>query len=457
MTLDPSQAADYLSRYVEAYRQEYRRLIEPPPAGGGYPSLEISPYLYAEELLCIISADGVAIIEQSREPAGQWWIAGGPALMADFPDSRTPSEVVEFLRQEGVWGKPIGIYRLVADGGVPDQVWQGEVGPVLEEVRSVAGGVRLVIKRVDLDRLEVLQRLSFGTLGLIIDIHLAGPETDFWFPHVVRRLGFLTADRLRHRFVNYLELSPHTDSAAWDARNITTRVQADVRRDFGWAFTLPEQHGGSLSFGVGQNWVQPYYDRLSRLGDAIEAFAALLESQGNEDESVFHNFLLANPILLDVYGEAVSKPRFVYPDRETPLGKSYVEPDFVIRYPGESYRLVELEKPSRRIATKDGQPRSEVTHATFQIAEWKAYIANHYDQIKAIFPGIAVNHTAMVVMSRSSATSFGVGRDEARYRELLRSQYPGIEILTYDDLLERARQAYARVASLGISAESKRA
>lgn len=102
------------------------------------------------------------------------------------------------------------------------------------------------------------------------------------------------------------------------------------------------------------------------------------------------------------------------------------------------------------MATKQGQPRAEVNQAAFQIAEWGAFIANHYDQLKTEFPGLAVNHTAMIVISRTTQRSYGEGRNIRKYKELLQAQFPTVEILTYDDLLERARGAYTRLASLGI-------
>jgi hypothetical protein len=75
----------------------------------------------------------------------------------------------------------------------------------------------------------------------------------------------------------------------------------------------------------------------------------------------------------------VSRPRFVYPEGKSPLGKAYVEPDFVIRRPGSRYTVVELERPGKLVATKRGHARAEVTQASFQIAEFKDYIVEHYD------------------------------------------------------------------------------
>jgi hypothetical protein len=448
MALTPSALATYLARYISAYREEYNRLTGEPPDGGGYPPLQISPYIGAVQLDCMVAKDGVAILDSS-EPDHQWWIAGGPAMMPDFPDSRTPPEVLRLLKKNGLWGKPIGIYRLVPENGISDAVWRGELGTAIEEAVAEIGGVAIRVRRLDLTLGELIQRLTFGAFGVCLDIHLPSPDSDFWAPHIVRGIGFGPADRHTRRFVNYLELTVHLDDAAWDARAIGTRVQVDVRRDFALAFSVPpELGGGTLSFGQGR-WIERYRDRLSGLYDAIKGMRELLRASDLPEDAV-HEYLLMNPILLDVYGQAVSKPRLPYPEAESPLGKKYLEPDFIIRFPGSRYRLVELERPSKRLATIQGQPRAEVTQATFQIAEWRAYIANHYDVICTEFPGISTACTATIIISRSGEAAIGEDRDMMKYQELLRTQYPGIEILTYDELLERAQAAYVQLAALGV-------
>jgi hypothetical protein len=122
MTLSVTTAAKYLARYVTEYQREYTHLTTLPPQGVGYPSLVVSPYLYSEELLCLLSPDGATIVDQSREPEYQWWIAGGPCLMVDFPETRTPIEIVELLKAQGIWEKPIGIYRIVAQQSIPEEL-----------------------------------------------------------------------------------------------------------------------------------------------------------------------------------------------------------------------------------------------------------------------------------------------------------------------------------------------
>lgn len=451
MTLTPSRVAEYLRRYVEAYRSEYSRFTSPAPQGGGYPPLRISPYLDAELLECFVSPDGAAILQLGNEPEYQWWIAGGPALMADYPETRTPPEVTEFLKREGIVGKPLGIYRVVAQGGIPVEIWNGEIPAPVAEATERVGSTEIRVHRLDIGRLDFVKRLTFGVLGHILDVHLPGPESQFWRPHLLRTIGFCTADRRRRRFVGYLELLAHVDAAAWDDRSISARVRNDVRRDFALS-TQPAGKGGLMSLGSQQDLIHPFIDRLDALGHVIKDFAELLATQTGAAESVFHDFLERNSILLDVYGEAVSKPRFTYPDGESPLGKLYVEPDFVIKLPGRAYKLVELERPAKRLATVQGQPRAEVTQAVFQIAEWRAYIVKHYDRIRDQFPGIALSHDAMVVISTTADTALGTNTDRERYKELLRAQYPGIEILTYTDLLDRAQQAFLRLSALAVGA-----
>lgn len=440
--------AEYLTQYVAAYRREYEAFVSVPPRGGGYPRLAISPLLGTTFLTCMVARDGYALAESSRPPAYSWEIAGGPALMTDFEDSHVPQEVMSFLRAENLIGKPIGIFRIVAKEGIPDDIWRGELGrPVAStEVKCQSCNVR--VERYDISWNSLIQHLTFGAYGLILNIPLPTESSPFWQPHVVRDLGFFPADRNNKRFFNLLELGPHLDPAAWDVRSLPTRVAFDVRQDFAWAFSAQARGtGGTISLGPPRAWIERFHDRLRLLGDCIERFSALLRSS-ESNEAVFHDFLKANPILLDVYGDVESKPRFSYPDGDSPLGKAYVEPDFIVRYLGQSYKLIELERPSKNLATARGESRAGVTQAAFQIAEWTTFIQKHYDLLKDRFPGISSNYSSTIIMSRSTEASVGVGRQMQEYRTLLRNQLNVDEILTYDDLLERAAGAYARLAAL---------
>lgn len=294
----------------------------------------------------------------------------------------------------------------------------------------------------------LIERLTFGAFCGILDLKLPDPGERLWNPHIIRNLGFATADRKHKRFFHYLELSPQTDESAWDTRSIWVRVAADIRRDYAHTVQTSGQFGAFVSRGGLAVPVLSVADRLSLLKRTIDEFQDLLDQHANEDESVFHSYLREHPILLDIYGTPVYKPRWYYPANTSPLGKRYVEPDFVIKYPGNAYRLVELEKPGKQIVTRAGHPRQELGQAAFQIAEWLDYIAHHYASIEDDYPAICTNHSSMIVISRPKVAARGNPRDIRRWMEVIKLQYRVHEVLLYDDLLVLAREALIRLSEL---------
>jgi hypothetical protein len=74
-----------------------------------------------------LTNDGFLILDCSKEPDYQWWIAGGPALCVDYEPSRTPEHVTDTLKASGILGKPIGIYRIVSQKPLADEVWSGKL------------------------------------------------------------------------------------------------------------------------------------------------------------------------------------------------------------------------------------------------------------------------------------------------------------------------------------------
>lgn len=161
------EAVVYLQKYVASYRMEYKRFITSPPRGGGYPALRVSPYLSSGEIVCHLTDNGAAIADFSWEPPHDWHIAGGPALLVDFPETRTPKAVTELLAREGLLGKPIGLYRIVAQVDIPDEVWRGELPAPVESAGSMADGTRIRVFKYDIAWDELIGRLTFGAFGRI--------------------------------------------------------------------------------------------------------------------------------------------------------------------------------------------------------------------------------------------------------------------------------------------------
>lgn len=195
------------------------------------------------------------------------------------------------------------------------------------------------------------------------------------------------------------------------------------------------------------------YSNLTVLDQLINRFEKLLDDFPEGNESIFHKFLEKNPTLIDIYAsqqDIFSKRRFHCPPGKLLNGKKYVEPDFIIRYPGNKYKLVELEKPEKRIATKQGQQTCDVTQAEFQTKEWEDYLCTYTECVRDEYPGITKSRSYLVVLGRRNERSIGIGRDPATYMGLINSNYPHEEICTYDDLLDRAKQAHSALVSLSI-------
>jgi hypothetical protein len=452
MSISTEELRDYIFQYVSAYREMYEKFTSPPPDGAGYPKANISPFLNSKEFEVFLSHTGVVISEVAAEPEHQWFIAGGPALKVDLEPTKTPPEVTQAIKDHGLEGKSIGIYRIVAKKHIPSHVWRGRVRNVSRQQLFSDDDLELTIHlhKVETSLDQVVCSLTFGAYGIVLDPHLPDNSSPIGEPHITEKMGFFPADLNNRRYFHYLEVYGYEDEAGWDRRNINLRVKNDVRRDFAKYLSLSDgESGGLMSFGDTNQWVENYSNRLGSLKRAIDEFRNVLLFQSHETEDVFHTLIENNSILLDVYGACESKPRFTYPEGDkSPIGKSYLEPDFLVSYPNQSYKLVELERASKNIATQQGQPRADVGQAAFQTAEWIHFIREHYGELKSRYPGIHTKCKTSVVMSRSTQASFKGFADMNRYKELIIQQYSIDEILTYDDLFERACAAYATLTGL---------
>jgi len=450
ITLDDIQA--YFTEYITTYRREYETFVSTPPRGPGYPRVIVSPYLGNSRFDVYISTTGIIVNQIEVEPGYKWYIAGGPALKVDYEPTVSPAHVSEILRANDLVGKNIGIYRIVAKKTLPNKVWKGRIDGIIRKrsAENLVEGISVNFYELNIALAELVNILTFGAFGSILDVKLPQSTNDIGYPHIVRRMGIYPADLNHKRFFEYLEIHGQVDRSAWDRRVIGLRVKSDLRRDFAQALSgTEESRGGSLSFGAANEWAESYTNRLVTLQKAIRLLRENLLFNDAALEEVFHRVLEDNPILLDVYGICQSKPVLKYPaGHKSIIGKKFLVPDFIVVYPDKSYKLVEIERPSKSMATKEGQPRAEVTQAIFQIAEWKHFIKTHYDTIRDKYPGIQSKCKSMIIMSRSTQKAFGGLQDQKAYAELLMEQYNVDEVLTYDDILERASFAYYQLTGL---------
>jgi len=441
--------ADYLTEYINAYRKEFQQATAVPPNGGGLPNVPVSPYLEVRSFKCLLAKDGVIIFLDDKEPEHRWEIAGGPALKVDYDPTITPSWVEEALEKNGLTGKNIGIYRIVSKNKIPESIWSGQL-PASSVERALPDGTSITIFESTLGVEDALSLLTFGGFGRVLNLHLEESRRNFWEPHILAQIGSFRADMKSKRFLNYAETHPHRNIAAWDTRSIKLRAKSDVGRDFARCSGSRAPKGGFLMMSSHhQPWVENYQRSLHVLSDAIEKFDQMLRFQSGAKEAVFHKFLEDNPILLDVYGIAITKPKFRYPEgSKSAVGKSYVEPDFIISYANSTYKLIELERASKKLGTKAGHARQDLAQAAFQIAEWKDFIATNYSEIQSQFPNISENCPSLIILSLDTVNECADVEELRKKIALYKRQLAVDEIWTYDDLLNNARMLYAGLLNL---------
>jgi hypothetical protein len=423
-----SDVARYLVEYVHCYRSEYERFTARPPNGPGYPKLAISPYMEGV-LDCYLAHDGTVVCLFGPEDDSVSYLS--------TPEIARSTALEIPVRRGGISTTRSDLAHEVLDGRIP---------PPLEASRitsDIPADIRVL--RFDMNLNELLSYLTLGVMH-----SEAGPpdETYFWLPSIHRNVWF-TSFTGRERYFRYFELSHHVDRSAWDFRAALIRAHADVRRDFAFAITHPEASGTLSSPQLPPVIAEKLIDALSPLKEAIDGFTCLLDDHNVDVEEKFHAYLVSHPILLDVYAVAVSKPRFLYPDGALPSDKTYVEPDFILQYPGLRYKLVEIERPLLALERKDGGGRAGLSHAAFQIAEWQDFIANYPEAVKTKFPGlVSGRYTTTIVIGRRNEIGSSDYTDNIRRIATLERQYGCDEVMTYDDLLDRCKAALTQLQSL---------
>lgn len=116
------------------------------------------------------------------------------------------------------------------------------------------------------------------------------------------------------------------------------------------------------------------------------------------------------------------------------LGEDFIT-DFVIVTPsdqGPTYTLVEIEKASHKILTKDNSLSSPTNHAIKQTRDWDVWLEKNKAYLQGKLPGFETPKY-MVVIGRGNALD-----DTAKtYLRSYNRDWKNIELLTYDDVLVR--------------------
>lgn len=146
----------------------------------------------------------------------------------------------------------------------------------------------------------------------------------------------------------------------------------------------------------------------------------------SRNESSLQNILTSNPILFGAeYVRVKSKHK---------LGEFY-EMDYALETVSGTYHLVEIEASTHLLFNKAGDPRSILVHAEQQVMDWLEWIESNHAYADKSLPGI-VSPVGYVIIGRSDTLS---QKDELKLKRRNLIYRGQINILTFDSLLERAR------------------
>lgn len=164
---------------------------------------------------------------------------------------------------------------------------------------------------------------------------------------------------------------------------------------------------------------------LSKLKLAIEELETALAGEGR-NENLLQSSLTKNPILFGVeYRRIIPKHL---------LGKDF-EMDYALERVSGIYDLVEIEASCHKLFTQDGNPTKELVHAEQQILDWLAWVERNSAYAREHLPTIQQPLGYVVIGRRSSLLELSQRR-LARRNIAFRGTF---QILTYDDLLDRAK------------------
>jgi len=183
--------------------------------------------------------------------------------------------------------------------------------------------------------------------------------------------------------------------------------------------------GGAVLSAIRETSASPE-KTVELLAQKVSQFRDLLTTHTREED--IQSFLKENPFFLKPASEVIPKQK---------LGEDFVT-DFVllnILDQGPSYTLVEIEKASHKVLTKDKLLAEPVNRAMKQTRDWDVWLEKNKAYIQGKLRGFETPQY-LVVIGRSNE----LNDEEKEYLRSYNRQYKNITLLTYDDLLVQAEK-----------------
>jgi len=164
---------------------------------------------------------------------------------------------------------------------------------------------------------------------------------------------------------------------------------------------------------------------LTELRSGINELSGLLEKD-TLDEGSLQRCLTNFPILFGLQYQRVI-PKYQ-------LGSDF-ELVFALEITYGLVDLVEIEASNLRLYTNAGNPTKELVHAEQQILDWLEWLEANARLARDDLPGMMRPVGQIIIGRRNSLSS----KDLIRLKRRNAAWQGSIQVLTYDDLLDRAR------------------
>jgi hypothetical protein len=173
-------------------------------------------------------------------------------------------------------------------------------------------------------------------------------------------------------------------------------------------------------------FTEPAIKITSRL---IVAFETLISE--NHSEEFYQRFLTQNPVFIDpLASEVIPKQK---------LGLEHVT-DFVIRRLDDEYILVEIERPQDAIFTGSNDLTARFTHAYGQVLDFQEWVDAHGEYARSLMPGIFSPKGVLIIGMRNALSAEQIAK-----LKRLNINSRSIAVLTYDDLIRKAKDLYQNI------------
>jgi hypothetical protein len=235
---------------------------------------------------------------------------------------------------------------------------------------------------------------------------------------------YVREERLRNRIVMEIREGSMADLARAALREYVLGIEDET--DAVGAIGGQLQTAGWMDEGdkfIGELFSALAARRLAAGPTTIRAFERLIAQQ-SEDEPTFHRFFERHPQLLDpAAAEVWSKPDIV----------GAREPDFVVRRTDDTYLVVEIEVPGKRLMTDANQLSAAATQAIAQATDYRAFLLERFPLAAKHFPRFS-EPECLVVIGDESALS------EAQRAALARDNRSraGLRVVGFDWIARRA-------------------